>query len=299
MEFHKLILENFGLFKGHHEIVLTPRSPKQPIVLFGGLNGGGKTTLLDAIQLALYGKLARCSNRGTRAYPDYLAHCIHKGADVSECASVAVELSQSTRGESHSYLVERRWSDSGKGVQEQVSVWKDNQPDPVLTESWPDFMEDLLPARIAPLFFFDGEKIEGFADPHSSAELLSTAVQSLLGLDIVDHLSGDLVKLERRSQIRVERPNDRSESAALVEKKTTLEQEHDRLFQERASIQNEIDIAKKDLSLLRHCCHKDGVGLDDETLATQFRLHLHRGIGYLAADRDIRSLGGLMRKVVK
>jgi DNA sulfur modification protein DndE len=53
------------------------------------------------------------------------------------------------------------------------------------------------------------------------------------------------------------------------------------------------------LALLRQRCHKDGLGLDDETLATQFRLHLHRGIGYLAADRDIRSLGDLMRKIVE
>jgi hypothetical protein len=71
-------------------------------------------------------EVASCSNCGTRAYPDYFARCIHKGVEASEGAAVAVELSQSARGESHSYLVDRRWSDSGKGVQEQVSVWKSN-----------------------------------------------------------------------------------------------------------------------------------------------------------------------------
>ena len=30
-------------------------------------------------------------------------------------------------------------------------------------------------------------------------------------------------------------------------------------------------------------------------LARQFRLHLHRGIGYLAAPQTIRSIGDLMR----
>ena len=51
------------------------------------------------------------------------------------------------------------------------------------------------------------------------------------------------------------------------------------------------------LALLRHRCHKDGLRLDDEALATQFRLHLHRGIGYLAADRNVQSLADLMRRI--
>ncbi len=51
------------------------------------------------------------------------------------------------------------------------------------------------------------------------------------------------------------------------------------------------------LALLRQRCHKDGLGVEDETLVTQFRLHLHRGIGYLAGDRDIRGLGDLMGKI--
>jgi DNA sulfur modification protein DndE len=36
--------------------------------------------------------------------------------------------------------------------------------------------------------------------------------------------------------------------------------------------------------------------VDDATVQEQFRLHLHRGLGYLAADRGIRSIGGLARK---
>ena len=36
-------------------------------------------------------------------------------------------------------------------------------------------------------------------------------------------------------------------------------------------------------ALLKQCCKNNGLPLDDETLAKQFRLHLHRGIGYLAS----------------
>lgn len=46
--------------------------------------------------------------------------------------------------------------------------------------------------------------------------------------------------------------------------------------------------------LLRHRCKKDGYPLDDATLAAQFRLHLHRGIAYLAGEREIRSVADLI-----
>src|SRR5574337_1743005 len=85
-----IVLENFGAYSGRQEATLTPKEGK-PIVLFGGLNGGGKTTLLDAIQLAFYGSKARISNRGRQAYKDYLRQSIHRGTDPGEGASVRSE----------------------------------------------------------------------------------------------------------------------------------------------------------------------------------------------------------------
>jgi len=46
-------------------------------------------------------------------------------------------------------------------------------------------------------------------------------------------------------------------------------------------------------ALLRMRCPADGVPLDEETLATQFRLHLHCGIGYLAGDGRGTGIAGL------
>lgn len=45
--------------------------------------------------------------------------------------------------------------------------------------------------------------------------------------------------------------------------------------------------------LIRLRCHVDGLGLDEETLAQQFRLHLHRGIGYLVGDPRVKDVAGL------
>jgi DNA sulfur modification protein DndE len=48
------------------------------------------------------------------------------------------------------------------------------------------------------------------------------------------------------------------------------------------------------LIALKQRCYNDGLGCDKETLATQFRLHLHRGIGYLAGDPNIKKIEDLI-----
>ena len=52
------------------------------------------------------------------------------------------------------------------------------------------------------------------------------------------------------------------------------------------------------LAALRQRCHQDGLGTSDDVIAGQLRLHLHRGIGRLAADRDIRSIADLVAKAL-
>jgi DNA sulfur modification protein DndE len=47
-------------------------------------------------------------------------------------------------------------------------------------------------------------------------------------------------------------------------------------------------------ALLRRRCHRDGLPLDEDNLAAQFRLHLHRGIGYLVGDPQVTDIAGLV-----
>jgi DNA sulfur modification protein DndE len=51
------------------------------------------------------------------------------------------------------------------------------------------------------------------------------------------------------------------------------------------------------LALLKERCRRDHLEPTDEVLATQFRLHLHRGIGYLAADKNIKSIQTLLKNL--
>jgi len=51
------------------------------------------------------------------------------------------------------------------------------------------------------------------------------------------------------------------------------------------------------LALLKERCERDGVGTSPDTLTQQFKLHLHRGIGYLASDRRIKDISGLFGRI--
>ncbi len=52
------------------------------------------------------------------------------------------------------------------------------------------------------------------------------------------------------------------------------------------------------LALLKQRCQREGLPLDPDTLAGQFRLHLHRGIAHLAADRRIRDIAALAERAL-
>jgi DNA sulfur modification protein DndE len=52
-------------------------------------------------------------------------------------------------------------------------------------------------------------------------------------------------------------------------------------------------------ALLRYRCYQDGLSLDEDTLAQQFRLHLHRGIGYLFGDPRVTDIAGLAALAVE
>jgi DNA sulfur modification protein DndD len=215
-----IILENFGVYGGHQQATLTPLDGK-PIILFGGLNGGGKTTLLDAIQLAFYGAKARISNRGRHPYKDYLRQSIHRGADPYEGASVVVRFRRMIDGEPRYFELSRSWRLGAKGIEETVRVLRDGLPDDVFTDHWDEVIEAYLPSSIAHLFFFDGEQIMELAEGGHAAEILGTAVYSLLGLDLVDRLEGDLKVFERRKRAEL---LDEAAIARLAQVRHELEQ---------------------------------------------------------------------------
>ena len=108
MYFTKIELHNFGIYKGHHEMCLSDQIGNRNVTLIGGLNGRGKTTFLDAILLALYGKQAlKYVQENARSYERLLIEHINKHAtDDLTYVAVSLGLDDGTY-----YLYEQDWSE--------------------------------------------------------------------------------------------------------------------------------------------------------------------------------------------
>jgi DNA sulfur modification protein DndD len=196
----KLSLHNFAIYKGEQEFDLNPLSKKKPIILIGAMNGSGKTTFLQSIDFLLYGKNSNTFKSQNLSYEGYLEKNIHKD-HKNEGASISLNFRKQTRGKEENFKVVRMWKKSGDKIKENFYVYVNDILDEIITKDWDNFIEQILPAKVAQLFFFDGEKIEQLADLDQSKEVLRKAIDSLLGLEIVTRLNLDLDEFSRKSAI--------------------------------------------------------------------------------------------------
>lgn len=263
MILEEITIRNFGLFRGIQKLEFAPHTPEQPVILIGGLNGSGKTTLLDAIQLALYGKRARISNRGSLPYEEYLRRSSNNESE-SEETSITLQFRRWSDGREQVFCIRRFWNAIGQTAVEKIAVMRDGILDKYLTDTWAEFVEEIIPIEIAQLFFFDGEKIESFADPETSRQLLAKAVNTLLGLDVVSRLQNDLLALERRKQIALKSDKEREKISELEAAIKTLDERREDLIQQRAAQQNEADRRGKDSREAQENYNRNGGSLFDQ-----------------------------------
>jgi DNA sulfur modification protein DndD len=250
MILHQLTLRNFGLFRGRQVFDLTPgrrNGRPRPIVLFGGINGGGKTTLFDALQLALYGPRARCSKRLSLSYDDFLLQSIHHGVSPYEGAGVALSFRYTTDGEPHDYEVCRDWQVQDGKLRENLLVNKDGVADYSLSRGWPQLVEELIPLEISQLFFFDGEKIRALAEDASSSETLGAAVKALLGLDLVERLITDAAVLQTRLTRQGGTPEQRARAEEMETQFADLKTRVETLRADAAALENRRQRAAEEL----------------------------------------------------
>lgn len=201
----KLLLHNFRVFRGTHEIDLAPREGTEagkPIVLLGGLNGAGKTSILTAIRFVLYGKLAFENILYAKDYIQCLNELIHNNAGpLPKVAGALIELTftYNKDGEESEFTVVRSWQ---RGSVDLLALYQDGKHLKELNyDQCQGFLNELIPHGIADLFFFDGEKIASLAEDESGS-VLQTAVKRLLGLDLIAKLRNDLAIYLKRIDIQ-------------------------------------------------------------------------------------------------
>lgn len=249
----KLVLHNFRVFRGTHEIDLEPKRQtlnekkgifaERPIVLFGGLNGAGKTSVLTAIRLALYGRLAFDNIIQNQDYIDQLTALVHNGNNETNRpaeASIELTFTYNKNGQESEFTVIRSWKRDHK---DRLKLIQNNEAlDELNYDQCQGFLNELIPHGIADLFFFDGEKIAALAED-STGKVLQTAVRRLLGLDVVAKLKDDL-------SIYLKRQNAKELGATHQEKLLELEDQKASHLLNAEKSRYEADLVKARIEIL-------------------------------------------------
>lgn len=213
MKIDKVILQNIGVYVNTNEFDL---QAEKPIVLIGGMNGRGKTTLLDSIMFALYGR--RSVSTG-QALEQYLNRISNVSGERSECR---VELwFHVEEPEQIEYRVCRFWELGRKHLKLETRVWKNGREDEFLSGNWDLFVEEILPRAMAPFFFFDGEKIAELVASDNVREI-SASIRTLLGIDVIDQLIADLQSVLTLGQKKISNQTYRQKLEELEEEQNSL-----------------------------------------------------------------------------
>jgi len=245
MIFQELVLENFGPYKGRQVFNLRPGEEQQTIILLGGMNGGGKTTLMDAIRLALYGHRAPCSTRGNLSYAEFLRQCINRQA---QDATIELSFQQTLNNEPQptEFRICRTWTEQING-RDTLNILTNGEIAPDLAQKWDERIEDLLPLGISRLFLFDGEQVGELADQDTPPQSVISAMRSLLGLELPDRLSADLDVLTSRKRKALATAQEQAQLIDLENRLKSQEKERINLFNKKSAIQPKLDRAEEKL----------------------------------------------------
>lgn len=245
MNFKNLTVENLGPFSGKNSFdmsISTVGGKNQPIVIFGGRNGTGKTTLLEAVKICLYGNCFRGRKMPRKAYHKYLRQHVHRyvyGTTASE-ASVSLEFDYARSGYVDDYLIRRSWKFTASEIIETLEI-KENKGSlqGVYEEQWQDFLMELIPPGLSKLFFFDGEQIQSLARVEGENKYILNSINSLLGIDLVEHLQRDLKMYFLRKTVG--KGSDVTPNIEGLRKKIkALEGSYESVLQKKASLQTKI-----------------------------------------------------------
>jgi len=285
MIFTELVLENFGAYADRNVFDLRPGQDDEvrPIVLLGGMNGGGKTTLMDAIRLALYGQRARCSTRGNLGYGSFLAQSINSRIE-SNTAKIELSFEHIVNDQWKEFKIIRAWDKQDSLSKDSLSIQVDHDYDDTLAQSWDEYVENILPLGISNLFLFDGEQVKELAELDTPPQSVVEAISNLLGLELAEKLAVDLdvllsrkrkivanksqlqtleeiearlSQLEDRKQESLKIIAERQEQLVKAQKKqraayNKFRQDGGKIAAERSNLETNIEVTKQDIAQLRN-----------------------------------------------
>lgn|GEM_PF-1817302 len=181
-------VENFGCYRDRVCIQFVPPQNGRNLYLIGGMNGHGKTTLSNALQVCLFGIQGQ-----PRLIADYVNRVNRREGKNDVFLKLEFEEDDET------YVVQRRyytrgWAQGTWDVQVRVEAnghcYEGDDAENVIHQ--------IFPPDIADFFLFDGEEIKNLADKteEDTAHQIGESLEAILGLRILGMLQQDLEKVQ-------------------------------------------------------------------------------------------------------
>lgn len=226
MKINKIKFQNFRIYKGENEILLTPTASKN-ISIIAGKNGFGKTTFLTSLIWVFYGKMMsevedkyKKDIKNAGGYDKFIKTLLNRevkndyetDGKINPIFSIEIELKDILIPSIPCKSVVIKRSYNHKTDIEELNIKIDGIENELTKEvGFEVFINDfILPREIAKFFFFDAEKIVSLAEAKSKSELknLSKAYSEVLGIkkyeDLKRNLETLLTKLRRNGASQVE-----------------------------------------------------------------------------------------------
>ncbi|MDE8673625.1 MULTISPECIES: DNA sulfur modification protein DndD [Priestia] len=200
----KLIFDNYKTYYGLQEIDLyipekVREEKSQNIILLGGLNGAGKTTILKAILYILFGQRGISQVEYKRLFSNTINNSFFNEGG-REC-SISLIL-ETDSGEEWNLKVKWYFDQSKRMGHEEreLEVKKQGSSIPKRAridniEVFNKFIDRIIPYHAAPFFIFDGEEIKDIILRQNSDEM-KEAIQKITGMEAYKHLLIDLRSLK-------------------------------------------------------------------------------------------------------
>ena len=185
MQITKLILDNFSSYEGKNEFDFSVKK-KQPIVLIGGLNGAGKTSIFTAIKIALYGPLAFGYTGNNSFYSKKIRGYINDKAFQTQPfkSGVSIEIKITRERETKLYTIVRNWSMIDSKIEEEYNIYEGNMQlkdaEKILFES---YILSVIPIDLFEFFLFDGEEVGNIFSSDGYNKYVKNALLTMCGID--------------------------------------------------------------------------------------------------------------------
>jgi DNA sulfur modification protein DndD len=208
-----------------NKIESTKSIHKKNVILIGGLNGHGKTSLINSIYISLFGHR---KFKSQKEYGEYISKSVNHKHIKEGGKEGLIELAFTD--DTGSYAIEVAFVAAHH--EEYRKVYQLDQhlnrirEIQLTLEEFYDFIDSRIPLDVAQFFIFDAEKIRDLVGDQETEETIR-AIQKVVSLELYNQLLKDIDKIY----------NDMTKEI----KKSTSDQEIEKLFEKLESISNEIE----------------------------------------------------------